>query len=322
MSTVHTPAAVDFPGRIPYNFQSSGTDGRLTMETNDKKCKNGFATPRTSAPEPRPKDVIVQFSGGIDSLYTALFLGEQYERIHLLTFDKGYLHLGLNFSRPNITRLKQILGEERVIFRVIDTRPLFRELAIRGLRRNARRYGNEIAWCIPCRASMALACVQYALENGIPAFTDGANWEQAPGRETILVTADNYPGYLQLIHDFARDFHVRYFSPVYELNSREERRRLLLQQDFHIDWNSLDVEHPKSLANLFKPRYYRRFQPVCLSGWLAHWKRNLFHVRENTSEEKVLEFITPRLQKMRREYFPAHFRGLGLDLDEVVARRQ
>jgi len=272
-------------------------------------------------PQMHSSEVIVQFSGGIDSLYTALFLGEKYTRIHLLTFDKGYLHLGLQYSRPNVERLKQILGPERVVFRVVDTRPLFRELAIRGLRRNAREFGNEIAWCIPCRASMALACILYALENGIPAFTDGANWEQAPGRETILVTADNYPGYLQLIHDFARDFQVNYFSPVYKLNSRHERRRLLLDQGFHIDWNSLDVEHPKSLANLFKAQYYRRFQPICLSGWLAHWKRNLFGVRENTSEEQVLNFITPRLDRMRREFFPDYFRKRGLDLKEIVSQR-
>jgi len=277
--------------------------------------------PAKKAPRMRSEEVIVQFSGGIDSLYTALFLAKQYKRIHLLTFDKGYLHCGLNFSRPNVRRLEELLGPERVTFEIVDIRPLFREMAMKGLRRNAREYGNEIAWCIPCRASMALSCVLYALEHGIPAFTDGANWEQAPGRETILVTADNYPGYLQLIHDFARDFQVRYFSPVYELNSRQERRRLLLEQGFHIDWNSLDVKRPKSPLNLFNPRYYRRFQPICLSGWLAHWKRNIFHVREDTSEKRVLDFITPRLDRVRRDFFPAYFQDRGLDLDEILARR-
>ncbi|MDY0296819.1 MAG: hypothetical protein RB296_05825 [Acidobacteriota bacterium] len=267
------------------------------------------------------EDVIVQFSGGIDSLYTALFLGEKYRRVHLLTFDKGYLHCGLNFSRPNVKRLQEILGPERVIFQIVDIRPLFRELALSQLRRNARDYGNEIAWCIPCRASMALSCMLYALENGIPAFTDGANWEQAPGRETILVTADNYPGYLELIRDFAADFKVDYFSPVYALNSRQERRRLLLEKGFFIDWNSLDVNRPKSVFNLFKPRYYRRYQPVCLSGWLAHWKRNIFHVREDTTQERVLDFIAPRLERIRREFFPAYFQKRGLALEEILARR-
>ncbi len=267
------------------------------------------------------KEAIIQFSGGIDSLYTAYILGKKYDKIHLLTFYKGYLHFGLNFSKPNIDNLKKILGNEKVVFKVKDMKDLFKKMSIKDFFKNSKKYGNETSWCIPCRTSMGIMSIIYALENNIPDYTDGANWEQAPDQENLLVTADNYPGYLKLIKEFSNSYKVNYFSPVYKLNTREERRKLLLELGFKIDWNSLDVYKPKSLTNVFNRNFYKRYQPMCISGWLIHWKRNFFNKKVKTSEEQVLEFIKPKLDLYGTNYIETYFKNTGKDLKEILNKR-
>jgi len=266
-------------------------------------------------------EVIIQFSGGIDSLYVAYLLGKKYDKVHLLTFYKGYLHFGMNFSKVNIDNLKKILGDDKIVFKLIDIKKLFKRMAVNGFLGNSKEYGKEIAWCIPCRASMAISSIIYAIENNIPDYTDGANWEQAPDGKKIIVTADNYPGFLALINKFSENYKVNYFSPVYELTTREKRRKLLLKLGFKIDWNSLDVESPKALSNLLKKDFYKRYQPLCLSGWLVHWKRNLFKKKENLSEEKVLDFIEPKLASIGKEYITDYFKNKNNDLTKILSFR-
>jgi len=267
------------------------------------------------------KEAIIQFSGGIDSLYTAYLLGQKYDKIHLLTFDKGYLHFGLNFSKPNINNLKKILGNEKVVFKVKEMKDLFKKMSVKNFFKNSKKYGNETSWCIPCRASMAIISIIYALENNIPDYTDGANWEQAPDQENLLVTADNYPGYLKLIKEFSNSYEVNYFSPVYKLNTREERRKLLLDLGFKIDWNSLDIDKPKSLTSIFNRDFYKRYQPMCISGWLIHWKRNFFNKKVKTSEEQILEFIKPKLDLYGKNHIETYFKDRGKDLKEILNKR-
>ena len=81
-------------------------------------------------------EVVIQFSGGIDSLYLAYSLSKTYDKVHLLTFNKGYLHFGFNFSKPNIDNLKKILGKDKITYNLIDMKPLFKEMAVKGFMKN------------------------------------------------------------------------------------------------------------------------------------------------------------------------------------------
>ncbi len=247
-------------------------------------------------------EVVIQFSGGIDSLYLAYSLSKKYDKVHLLTFNKGYLHFGFNFSKPNIDNLKKILGEDKIVYNLIDMKPLFKEMAVKGFMKNSKKFGNETAWCIPCRASMAIMSILYSIKNDISDYTDGANWEQAPDGEKIIVTADNFPEYLQLIKDYSKKHGINYFSPLYEENTREERRNLLIKLGFKIDWNSLDVENPKALKNFFKKDFYKRYQPMCISGWLMHWKRNLFNKKEEFNIQELVSFIKQKMETVGDEF--------------------
>jgi len=266
----------------------------------------------------KDKEVIIQFSGGIDSLYVAYYLAKEYKRIHLLTFNKGYLHFGFNFSKPNIENLKKILGEDKVVYKLINMKPLFKEMAVKGFFKNSKKYGNETAWCIPCRASMAIMSIIYALKNDIYLFTDGSNQEQAPEQENLLVTADNYTGYLKMVKQLANQFAVEFFSPVYNLNTREERRNLLLELGFKIDWNSLDIENPKALKNIFKKKFYKRYQPICLSGWMLHWKRNLFNKKEKTEEKMVIELFKNKIELIGKQYIKSSIKKNKININKRI----
>lgn len=266
------------------------------------------------------KEIIVEFSGGIDSLYAAHFLMKEYEKVHLLTFNKGHLHFGLKANRTNVDLLKNLHGEDRIVYKIIDIRDIFREMAVKSYRETSKNYGNEVAWCIPCRASMAIGSVIYALENEISEFTDGANWEQAPDGEKLLVTADNFPEFLDSVKNFAEEYNVRYLPILYDLNTRQERRDELLRLGAKIDFNSMDRKK-KSLLDVFDRDFYSRVQPICLSGYLVHWKRNFFNVKEDVTPDKVVESIKPKLDGVGRKVVEAYFEKKKLDLQDILSRR-
>lgn len=265
-------------------------------------------------------EVIVQFSGGIDSLYAAHYLAAQYDKVHLLTFNKGYLHFGLKANKSNVELLKRIHGESKFTHSFIEIKDLFREMAVKTYKETRDQYGHEIAWCVPCRASMMLRSIIYALENGIPGFTDGANWEQAPDGEKVLVTADNYPEFLETIKSFAREYRVSYVPVLYDLNTRQERRDALVNLGAGVDFNSLDRKK-KSIFDIFDKRFYKRYQPLCLSGYLIHWKRNFFNVKEETTAEMTVSSIKPKLDTIGKKYIEDYFQAKGQRVEEIVASR-
>lgn len=266
------------------------------------------------------KDIIVEFSGGIDSLYAAHFLADKYDRIHLLTFYKGYLHFALKAAKGNVDLLKKQHGEDKFIYKIVDIKDIFKEMAVKTYRETSKNYGNEVAWCIPCRATMAVGSVIYALENEISEFTDGANWEQAPDGAKLLTTADNFPEFLDLIKSFTEEFKVHYVPILYDLNTRQERRDELLKLGAKIDFNSMDREK-KSLLDLFDRDFYSRVQPICLSGYLMHWKRNFFNVKEDVTPEKVVNSIRPKLDNIGKEAVAKYFEKKGLNLQDILSMR-
>jgi 7-cyano-7-deazaguanine synthase in queuosine biosynthesis len=266
------------------------------------------------------KEIIVEFSGGIDSLYAAHFLADKYDRVHLLTFYKGYLHFGLKASKVNVDLLKKLHGENKYIYKIINIKDIFREMAVKTFRETSKNYGNEVAWCIPCRASMAIGSVIYALENEISEFTDGANWEQAPDGQKLLVTADNYPEFLESIKSYTEEYKVHYVPVLYDLNTRQERRDELLRLGAKIDFNSMDRKK-KSLLDVFDRDFYSRVQPICLSGYFVHWKRNFFNVKEDVTPDKVVSSIKPKLDGVGREVIEKYFEDKGLNLRDILSSR-
>lgn len=274
--------------------------------------------PRPAAPRVK-NEVALMFSGGIDSLLAAVLLAKEYDKVHLLTFKRGYTELGLKNSLPNVERLKALCGEDKFLHKFVNIKPLVRRVSIRPILKDRVRYGTEVVWCVACRTTMNAAALLYALENDLAAISDGSNKEQIPGAKHLTGTAENYPGVVAQLKDFASGYGVEFATPVYDFGDREERRRKLSELGFEIDYLSKDPT--KSLKGMLRRDFFKRSQPLCLSGWLIHWRRNIFGVPVKQDEAKTREYVARKQENVIRRYFASYFRKRGGDLDALVRER-
>ncbi len=264
-------------------------------------------------------EAAVMFSGGIDSLLASVLLQQKYDKVHLITFDKGYLEFGVKNNLPNVQRLQDTFGPERITHQVIKLKKLVKAVSVKKLRRDRKTYNMETCWCVGCRMSMNSGGLIYALENDLAGYADGSNREQIPGPENLAGTAENFPSVVNRHKEFARSYNVEFLTPVYDFGSREERRAKLSELGFDIDYLSLD--HSKKLKGMMTKDMFHRSQPMCLSGWLIHWKRNLFGKLVEQDEDKTVEYIIKKQESVVRDYIRQYFSKKGIDIDELVKSR-
>jgi len=265
-------------------------------------------------------EVAVMFSGGIDSILTAVVLQEKFDKVHLITFNKGYLEFGLENNKPNIERLKKIYGNDKYINRIIDIKNIVKNISMKSILKDFRYYGGEVAWCVGCRLSMNIGALIYALEYNISSFADGSNKEQAPGEKQLVATAENFPKVVAQLKKFASQYYVDFLTPVYDFGAREEKRKKLKDLGFKIDYLSLDRE--KDLKGMLTKDVLFRSQPICLSGWLIHWKRNLFGIPVKQDEQKTLEYVSKKQEQVIREYIKNYFFLKNINVDELIEKRK
>ena len=77
----------------------------------------------------------------------------------------------------------------------------------------------------------------------------------------------------------------------------------------------------KSLLDVFDRDFYSRVQPICLSGYIVHWKRNFFNVKEDVTPEKVVKSIKPKLDVVGKKVVEAYFEEKRLNLEDILSRR-
>ncbi|MGB8951068.1 MAG: 7-cyano-7-deazaguanine synthase [Candidatus Aminicenantales bacterium] len=269
--------------------------------------------------EPVKNEVAVLFSGGIDSLLAAVVLQANYERVHLITFDKGYLEFGIKNNVRNVEKLTAVFGKERITHEVVNLKKLMKRI-YRGLLRERKRYNMETRWCVGCRLAMNTGGLIYALEHGLAGYADGSNREQVPSEDSPVGTAENFPSIVERLRTFAGEYGVAFFTPVYDYGSREERRAKLRDLGFEIDYLSLD--HSKRLKGMMTKDVLRRSQPMCFSGWLIHWKRNLLGKPIEQDEAKTLDYVILKQENVVRSYLKDYFAAGNIDLDALVQERK
>jgi len=265
-------------------------------------------------------EVAVMFSGGIDSLLTAVILQEKFDKVHLITFNKGYLEFGLESNKPNIERLKKIYGNDKYINRIIDIKDIVKNISIKSILKDFRYYGGEVVCCVGCRLSMNIGALIYALKHNISSIADGSSKEQMPGEKQLIVTAENFPKLVAQQKKFASQYYVDFLTPVYDFGDREERRKKLKDLGFNIDYLSLD--RGKGLRGMLTKDFFYRSQPICLSGWLIHWKRNLFGIPVKQDEQKALEYVLKKQEQVIREYIKNYFIQKNINIDELIEKRK
>ena len=270
--------------------------------------------------QPVKNEVAVMFSGGIDSLLASVVLLEKYDKVHLITFDKGYLEFGVKNNVPNVDRLKATYGAERITHEVIDIKDIVKRISVSKVWADRKKYNMETRWCVGCRVSMQTAAMIYALEHDLVGYADGSNREQIPSEANLTGTAENYPSIVNRTKNFAMEYAVHFITPTYEYGSREARREKLKALGFDIDYLSMD--HSKKISGMMNKEVMKRSQPMCFSGWLIHWKRNLLGKPVEQNESMTVDYVAMKQQSVVRDVVKDYFKDKGVDVDALVASRK
>jgi 7-cyano-7-deazaguanine synthase in queuosine biosynthesis len=265
-------------------------------------------------------EVAVMFSGGIDSLLAAVVLLEKYDKVHLVTFDKGYLEFGVRNNVPNAERLKATFGADRISHEILDIKDVVRRISVSRVWKDRKGYNMETRWCVGCRVSMQTSAMIYALDHDLVGYADGSNREQIPSQDNLTGTAENYPSIVNRTKNFAMEYAVHFITPTYEYGSREGRRSKLKALGFDIDYLSQD--HSKKVSGLMTKEVMKRSQPMCFSGWIIHWKRNLLGKPVEQNETMTVDYVAKKQQSIVREVVRDHFKNKGIDIDALVENRK
>ena len=264
-------------------------------------------------------EVAVMFSGGIDSLLAAVLLQQTYDKVHLITFDKGY-EFGVKNNFPNIERLRTQFGPNRIHHEIVDLRNVIKRTGAGKIRGDRKKYNLEIRWCVRCRLGMNTGGLIYALEHNLVGYADGSNREQIPSDANLTGTAENYPSIVSRSKKFAAEYAVRFMTPTYEFGGREERRQKLSELGFEIDFLSRD--RSKKLSGMMNKGVTQRSQPICVSGWMIHWKRNLLGKPVDQNEEMTINYVAGKQAGVVREVIRDYFAEKGLDIEQMVKARR
>ena len=250
----------------------------------------------------------------------AVLLLQTYDKVHLITFDKGYLEFGVKNKIPNVERLKARFGANRIHHGIVDLKNVVKRIGAKKIRGDRKKYNLEIRWCVRCRLGMNTGGLIYALEHNLIGYADGSNLEQIPSDANLTGTAENYPSIVSRSKTFAAEYAVHFMTSTYEFGGREERRQKLRELGFEIDFLSRD--HSKKLSGMMNRDVTKRSQPICVSGWIIHWKRNLLGKSVEQNEEMTVEYVTSKQNGIVREVIKDYFAEKGQDIEQLVKARR
>ncbi len=164
------------------------------------------------------KEISVMFSGGIDSMYCAAKLADDFDRIHLLNYSNGYGHLFFGKTRKRYLELKKKIGD-RYVFSHASVKPLFEKLLIDEMKDDMEKYSSAFIWCMGCKLAMHAQSIVYCKKNKIRYSSDGSSSDT---QEMV----EQSPLSLSLIERLYRKFGIS-FEPAAYMVPREEKIKVL-----------------------------------------------------------------------------------------------
>ncbi len=263
-------------------------------------------------------EITVMFTGGLDTTLAAAFLGQQYRRVHLLTFCNGFCMGAERNPQKRVKELKRILGEERFSHEVIYVSELFKRLreGFGGFMRQAIKYHSPLVFDLCCRLSMDTRTVVYNLQHGIRYVADGNSKSQTE----IFIQREEYTAE---IRRFMGEYGVEYVMPVYDFGDREARRQALRDMGFESGNRTLAFLQELGFNN-FSDQLGK--QPLCYAAWgpalLTSPIRDWPVIRSfQLSVEDAIELRHDR-EKIAKAYIEEYFRERFMDVDEILAQRE
>jgi hypothetical protein len=82
------------------------------------------------------------------------------------------------------------------------------------------------------------------------------------------------------------------------------------------------MDHSKKISGMMTKEVVKRSQPMCFSGWMIHWKRNLFGKLVEQDEAKTVDYVSKKQAGIVREVIRDYFAEKGLDIEAIVKARK
>ena len=234
------------------------------------------------AGERRDVETTLLFSGGVDSTLAALLLAEQFDRVHLLTYNRGvrFGHLRLGKARTRARELKQKLGADQFDFDLLPIGPIFHRFVTATLVADYRQY-HTYTCCVGCKLAMHARTVLYNLRRGIRYVADGSAADQD-------YHAEQLGGVLGLVRDLYQRYGITHQNPGYDIDEAGRKARL-----------AEAGLRPKGV------------QPRCLFGAYDFFIYTPLHVAHHREEEIMVQYMRDKLP-MAHEYIDAAIEEEGL----------
>ncbi|QDK40068.1 hypothetical protein DOM21_01060 [Bacteriovorax stolpii] len=165
---------------------------------------------------PSGKAVAILFSGGTDSTLTAAMLQENFEKVHLVTYDRFGFHATDN-TAVQTKALKEKYGEERFVHTFLNVDKLFQHVSYENYFENIKKHGLfNLSTCGLCKLSMHVRTIKYCIDNEVYFVADGAN------QAMTMEPAQMKPVIDEMKRMYAH-FGITYFNPVFEMDGPEDK---------------------------------------------------------------------------------------------------
>ncbi|MBN1591939.1 MAG: hypothetical protein JW941_01675 [Candidatus Coatesbacteria bacterium] len=267
--------------------------------TECQSAENAKPTPQGITKDlARKPAVSLMFSGGLDSTVTALTLADDFEKVHLLTYNRGYGHWLVGRSKVRVPELEKHLEREAFTQFGASVKDLFRKVVLDSFVADFKRYKALFIVCVGCKMAMHARSVIYNLEHGIPYVSDGASEATAWMPDQMPVTLAEY----RRLHE---DYGLTYTNPVYHFGTREKARETLREAGLSMGRRIADRDFGT--------------QPICLFGDVITIFREFMKVGLPLKEESIVEFMRAK-RPILDDYIKQYFTRKGVDIDALKER--
>jgi len=161
------------------------------------------------------KEVVVLFSGGTDSTLTAALMVEEFDKIHLVTYDR-FGFFSTSNTELNFQKLRDKFSGVEFIHQKIRVDKLSKYVFYEHYFRNLIKHRFFLlSTCGLCKLAMHIRTIVFCLENKIANVCDGANKGMrlfpAQMRRVIEETKKMYA-----------NFGINYMNPVFDFEGPQD----------------------------------------------------------------------------------------------------